>query len=187
MVEITYQMVLSTLQTIALIVGIAYYLYIMRNSQRTRELTLQSQELTRKAQEQALETRQAQLFMQIYSTWSSRESINIRKELIKWTWTDYDDFVQKYGEGNSPDANASFNELANWYEGIGVLIKRKLIDPAFVDDLMSGTTLWGWEKFGSIVRERRVRGEMPYYYEFWEYLYDEISAIAHKQHPELKT
>jgi len=35
MVEITYQMVLSTLQTIALIVGIAYYLIIMRNSQRT--------------------------------------------------------------------------------------------------------------------------------------------------------
>ena len=42
MVEITSQMVLSTLQTIALIVGIAYYLTIMRNSQRTRELSLKA-------------------------------------------------------------------------------------------------------------------------------------------------
>jgi uncharacterized membrane-anchored protein YhcB (DUF1043 family) len=50
MVEITYQMVLSTLQTIALIVGIAYYLIIMRNSQRNQALAL-------RAQEQALETR----------------------------------------------------------------------------------------------------------------------------------
>jgi uncharacterized protein HemX len=61
MVEITYQMILSTLQTIALIVGIVYYLIIMRNTQKTRELSLRAQELTLKAQEQAKETRQAQL------------------------------------------------------------------------------------------------------------------------------
>ena len=178
---------LQIVQTVGILVGIVYYLIIMRNSQRTRELTLQSQELTRKAQEQALETRQAQLFMQIYYTWSSRETIKLRRELYTWTWTDYDDFIEKYGEANNPEANALFQELGNWFEGIGVLIKRKLIDPAFVDDLMSGTTLLGWETFGSLVRERRVRDNLPFYYEFWEYLYDEVSAIAHKQHPELKT
>ena len=66
MAEITYQMLLSTIQTIALIVGIIYYLTIMRNAQKTRELTL-------KSQEHATETRQAQLFMQIYDKWSSTE------------------------------------------------------------------------------------------------------------------
>ncbi len=142
---------------------------------------------TRKNQDLQLETRQAQLFMQIYNTWTSRESINIRTELRTWTWTDYDDFIQKYGEANNPEAWSSFQELANFYEGIGVLIKRKLIDPAFVDDLMSGETLWGWVKFGAIVREYRVRKNAPYFYEFWEYLYNAVSAIAHEQHPELKT
>ena len=155
------------------IAGFSYYVLTVRNNQRN--------------QKQQLETRQAQLFMQIYYTWSSREMINIRKELRTWTWTDYDDFIQKYGEANNPDAHALLQELASWYEGIGVLIKRKLIDPVFVDDLMSGATLWGWETFGSYVRERRVRDNMPFYYEFWEYLYDEVSTIAHKQHPELKT
>ena len=67
MVEITLPLVLQIIQTVSLVVGIVYYLIIMRNSQRTRELTLRSQELTRKAQEQALETRQAQLFMQLYN------------------------------------------------------------------------------------------------------------------------
>ena len=152
----------------------------MRNAQKTRELAL-------RAQEYAGETRQAQLFMQIYSTWSSSEIIKIRRELETWVWTDYDDWVKKYGKTNNPAAFSSFQKLAAWYEGIGVLIKRKLIDPTFVDDLMSGATLWGWETFGSIVREHRVRDNKPYYYEFWEYLYDEVSAIAHKQHPELKT
>ena len=39
MVEITYQIVLSTLQTIALIVGIVYYITIMRNQQRAQQKT----------------------------------------------------------------------------------------------------------------------------------------------------
>ena len=34
MAEITYQMVLSTLQTAGLLVGIIYYLTIMKNSQK---------------------------------------------------------------------------------------------------------------------------------------------------------
>jgi len=63
MVEITLPIILQIVQTVALVVGIIYYLTIMRNQQRTRELTL-------KAQEHATETRQAQLFMQIYDKWS---------------------------------------------------------------------------------------------------------------------
>ena len=72
-------------------IGLAaiYYMMTLRNSQ--------------KAQQLQLETRQAQLFMQIYYTWSSSETINIRKELRTWTWTDYDDFIQKYGEANNPE------------------------------------------------------------------------------------
>jgi hypothetical protein len=60
MAEITYQMVLSTIQTVGLLVGIFYYITTMRNAQKTRELALKSQELTRKAQEHAVETRQIQ-------------------------------------------------------------------------------------------------------------------------------
>ena len=163
---------------IGLTVSIVYYANVLNNANKTRELQLKAQEL-------AIETRQAQLFMDIYRTWSSMETIRIRRELETLAWTDYDDFIQKYGVINNPDAYSSFQKLGAWYEGIGVLVKRKLIDPTFVDDLMSGAILWSWETFGSIVKERRVRNNAPQYYEFWEYLYDEISAIAHKQHPEL--
>ena len=170
---VDYSTLAIVLTGLGLTASILYYAMVLRNTNKTQQL--------------ALETRQAQLFMQIYYTWSSRENINIRRELRTWTWTDYDDFIKKYGAANNPEAYTLFQELATWYEGIGVLIKRNLIDPAFVDDLMSGDTLWGWETFGSLVRERRVRNNIPFYYEFWEYLYDEVSAIAHKQHPELKT
>ena len=177
---VSFEFLAIILTGLGLTASIVYYSTILRNANKTRELQL-------KAQEHAGETRQAQLFMEIYRTWSSMETIKIRRELETWAWTDYDDFIQKYGVTNNPDAYSSFQKLGAWYEGIGVLIKRKLIDPTFVDDLMSGVILWGWETFGSIVREHRVRENMPFYFEFWEYLYEEISAIAHKQHPELAT
>jgi hypothetical protein len=170
---IDLQTVINYIAIISVPVGVAYHILTLNN--------------TRKSQQMQLETRQAQLFMQIYSTWSSDELVKIRRELMSWTWTDYDDFHKKYGEKNNPEAFLSYIKLGTWFEGVGVLVKRKLIDPTFVDDLMSGSTMWGWETFGSIVKERRVRDNTPYYYEFWEYLYDEVSAIAHKQHPELAT
>jgi replicative DNA helicase len=46
MVEITYQMVLSTLQTIALIVGIYYYIMTIRANQRNQEISLKNQQLS---------------------------------------------------------------------------------------------------------------------------------------------
>jgi hypothetical protein len=49
MVEITLPIILQLLQTAGILVGIIYYITIMRNTQKTRELTLQSQELTHKA------------------------------------------------------------------------------------------------------------------------------------------
>jgi hypothetical protein len=73
MVDVTYQMVLSTLQTAGLLVSIFYYITVLRNQQKNQEIslrnqekTLESLELTRKSQEDALHTRQAQFFMDIY-------------------------------------------------------------------------------------------------------------------------
>jgi hypothetical protein len=45
MVEITYQMVLSTLQTVGILEGIIYYLFIMRNSQRNQQMQLETRQL----------------------------------------------------------------------------------------------------------------------------------------------
>jgi hypothetical protein len=67
MVDISYQMVLSTLQTAGILVGIFYYIFTLRNAQHTRELQL-------RAQEQAADTQKAQLLMQ-YNEKVSRPDI----------------------------------------------------------------------------------------------------------------
>ena len=63
-------MFLSTLQTAGILVGIFYYLMVLRNQQKNQEMSLRNQELTLKSQALATETRQAQLFMQLFDRWS---------------------------------------------------------------------------------------------------------------------
>jgi len=70
-------MVRDIVAILGVIGGFTYYVMTVRSSQRNQTLSL-------KAQEQALETRQAQLFMYIYDKWSSREYIKVRNEYSTW-------------------------------------------------------------------------------------------------------
>ena len=172
-------MVLSTLQTLGILVGIIYYITIMRNSQKNQKLTLI-------AQEQALETRQAQLFMYIYDRWSSPDYNKHFFALREWEWNDYEDFMERYGGDKNPDIYYHFSSIGTFFEGIGVLVKRKLIDPTIVDDLISNSVIFFWEKFGvPIIKERQVRDNFPQFYEWVEYLYSVVKPIRDSQHPEL--
>ena len=75
MVEITYQMVLSTPQTLSLGVGVIYYIMTLQNTRKNQQLTL--------------ETRQAQLFMTIYSRFYTNEFWENTSDLGKWEWDSY--------------------------------------------------------------------------------------------------
>jgi hypothetical protein len=181
MVEITLPIVLQILQTAGILVGIFYYIMTLRNAEKARDLTL-------KSQEHATETRQAQLFMQLYDKYSDPEFVKHQHAISKWEWTDYEDFLERYGNAKNPDVYIHFSQQARFFEGVGVLVKRKFIDPAVVDDLMSGNVLDFWEKFGeSFIKELQERNNYPQFYEHVEYLYHVIKPIRDSQHPELKT
>ena len=177
--------VLTLLQTVSIMVGIGYYILNIQNNQRNQKLSLKSQELSRKAQEQSLETRQAQLFMYMYDRWSDPEFLTHWNEIFSWEWTEYDDFREIL---KSTVNAASFSSVAIFFEGVGVLVKRKLVDPSLVDDLMSGMLINFWEKFGEpMIKLHQVRINYPQYFEHVEYLYNVIKPMVESQHPELQS
>ena len=153
------------------IAGFTYYVLTVRNSQRMQKMTL--------------ETRQAQLFMQIYSQWNSMEMGRNYQRIMDMEWTDYDDFLEK--RDANIESKTGFRTVARFFEGIGVLVHRGLIDVTFVDDLMSGATMRYWEKLAPTVKEARIRDNWPQLVEWIEYLYNQIKPIVEEQHPELKT
>jgi hypothetical protein len=132
-----------------------------------------------------LQTRQAQLFIPIYSTYHSDEYMKAYSEIMRWKWENYDDYINKYGPESNPEAYIMYRKVFGFFEGVGVLVRRRLIDPSLVDDLMSGAIVQYWERFESILLERRRRLNWPQVGEQIEYLYNEVKPIAERQRQQL--
>ena len=164
------QVVRDLVAIFGVIAGFSYYVLTVRNSQRMQKMQL--------------ETRQAQLFMQIYSLRHSTDYFIKYQEFLNREWTDYDEAMEKFG---NPEDMAKTLSLGAYFEGIGVLVKRGLLDPTLVDDLLSINIFEFWEKIEPLVIERRKRMNKPTSGEWMEYLYNEIRKIAEEQHPELRT
>jgi len=81
-----------------LVVGVVIALQQLRDIKQTRETEL--------------ETRQAQLFMELYNRYSTKE---FRQQALTvrniYSWTDYEDFMSKYGLENNPDAYSNISSL----------------------------------------------------------------------------
>jgi hypothetical protein len=155
------------------VAGFSYYVLTVRNSQRTQQLQL--------------ETRQAQLFTQLYNRFQSIEFHRQFNEIMEWEFKDLDEFLEKYGSEKNPEAFAMRGSVGAYFEGMGVLVKRGLIDVTITDDLVSGVIIRFWNQLGPIYIGLRERLNYPQFAEWTEYLYNQIRQIAEQQHPELKT
>jgi hypothetical protein len=158
--------------TASVTVGAAYYMLTLRATQRSMKNTL--------------ETRQVQMFMNIYSQFWGREFQSQWNQMMDWEYRDLDEFMAKYGHTANPEAWTTLTSVCNFFEGIGVLIYRGYIDRTLVDDLTSGFVLRLWDKIKPIAYEYRKRNNWPQAFEWVEYLHDEIRAIAESQNPELR-
>jgi hypothetical protein len=128
------------------LVGVIYYILDIRNQARTR---------------------QTDLVMRLYSQFNSLEFQKLWQEVLRREAKDYDDYLHKYG-------TAELWSVGLFFEGIGILLKRKLIEIELVDDMFTTPIKWTWEKIKDIALEtRRVRNQ-PEIVEWFEYLYNEM-------------
>jgi hypothetical protein len=154
MVEITYQMVLSTLQTLSIMVGIGYYVLTLRNQDKAR---------------------QAQLFMQLYNRFVDPEFLDHVREPWTREWDDIDDFRQKYLVGEYP---RDLGILMNFFEGFGVLLKKGLIDGDLLYEQIPTNAYTIWERYEPWAKWVRAEANYPQYMRPLEYLANEMKKIA---------
>jgi len=83
----------------------------------------------------------------------------------------YQDFVERYA--GKPEELAFFKILI-FFEGIGVLVKRRLVPLKLVDDFMHGATIQTWKKTEEVIRGYRKEFNWKEFEEMFEYLYNQI-------------
>jgi len=126
-----------------------------------------------------VKTRQTDLVMRLYSIFGGKEHMEAYYRVITTEFRSYEEFAKKYPLG-TPEATA-LDTFCAFYEGIGVLLHRKLIDIGLVDDLFTTPITSGWEKIGPVIKEARERWKRPQIWEWFEYLYNEMQ----KREPQL--
>lgn len=135
-----------------------------------------------KQRQTEIETRQAQLFMQLYDRRTDVESWRHWLEVCyQMKWENPEDFMQKYGPAINPDAFAKWLTVGNYFVGVGVLVRRKLIELELVYDLMPNMAIGWWDKAGPIVKALRESFDRPEHMKDAEYLCDELRNIRDKK------
>ena len=97
------------------------------------------------------------------------------------SYTDYDEFIEKYGSEKNPDAWAIWFSVAAFFNGVGVLVGRNLIDIDLVEELLGNITDRMWTVMGPVLKEWREQGttQKMRKYELlhgFEYLYNLMSS-----------
>ena len=111
--------------------------------------------------------RQTDLVTKLYSNFNSLEFQKVWEEVLKREAKDYYDYEKKYGW-------AEFTAVGMFFEGIGILLKRKLIDIDLVDDMFTSPIKWTWVKIKDITLEARKDRNQPEILEWFEYLHGEM-------------
>jgi hypothetical protein len=135
------------------LVGVVYYILDMRNQARTR---------------------QTDLVMRLYSTYGSKDFQEAWATVRELDFKDYNDFVKKYGW------SAAMSEVCLFFEGVGVLLHKKLVDISMLDDLFTGPVKMTWEKMKPMIEGHREQRKYPQFYEWLEYLYNEMKKREQK-------
>lgn len=172
MVEITLPVILQIVQTVSLVVGIIYYLTIMRNQQRTRESALKLQEEAEKSRQRETIFLRFQGFDKIY-----HEAIG---DVLSQEWgSTHDDFMN-----HSPESRANFNYVQVRYNNLGVMLKHGMIDPdLFYEIFPTRNILRFWEQMKGIIQDYREKTKDLTYNEGFEYLYNETK----RRYPDITT
>jgi len=129
----------------------------------------------------ALETRQAQLLMQIYDRVNNR---NFTRDWAEtnyfWKWNDHNDYFKKYG--TNLEEYPKFKNIIDTYEGIGVILKNKLVDPKLIYGVLRESPILYWEKFSPLMKEFGVEAGESLMYPGFEFLCKEMNKQYELEH-----
>jgi len=129
------------------LIGVAYYILDMRNQKQVR---------------------QTELVNGLYSSVKTKEFLEAWEKLAtREITTDLDEYRKKYGF-------VELNIVFTFFDQVGILLRRRLVDIGLVQDFFGSTVIETWGKFKPLFDEEEKRLGRPHVYQAIEYLYNEM-------------
>jgi hypothetical protein len=157
MVEFTIPLALDIIRTVGILVGIVYYLTIMRNQSRTRE---------------------AQFLLQLNQVFQDKEAISDWYNVTQMRFKDYQDFLENYDSSANTELYLQRSRVYRMLNTCGHLLQRGLVNPETVYDALSGALIVNmWNNHGPIIKEIRIHENIPLHLEGLEYCAEAMKKV----------
>jgi hypothetical protein len=170
---------LVVLQTVSYIIAAlsfavtcAYYIMNLRNTQKNMKMTL--------------ETRRIGLIDSISSRLQGLEGNRNYQEVMRCEWTDYEDFIRKYGSNYNPEASALRSFFYGTYDSLGSMLRKGMVEKEDLYDHGLYAVIEFWTKYRSVIEEGRKRLHGSFWLSDLEYLANEMMKVHLKNDPSYK-
>ena len=129
---------------------------------------------------QQTKIRQTDLVMRLYSSFGSEDFQHAALKVMRLDYTNAKDYVKKYGApGSERPVSMAIMKIMFFFEGVGILLRRKLIDIDLVAQLFGPNIRWQWERIKPLIESFRTLLNAPGMANSFEYLYN---AMIEKEH-----
>jgi hypothetical protein len=143
---------------VGVLVGVVYYILEIRHQSRLR----QTESVTR---------------LSPYFNMNAREMQEAITQVCSIEYENYKDYLEKYS-GKAEDTTLKI--LGNYFEGIGILVDKKLVGADIVYSFWGDIVQSSWEKIQPLVTDMRKDNDDPNMFLFWEHLYNEMKRRERK-------
>jgi hypothetical protein len=157
------QTVSTVMASASVMAGIVYYAFQVRHQTKLRQMDL---------------------FMRLYSAFTSKELTEAGLTTGSLEYKNYDDFVEKYGIPSDIPSDkkpvwAALNMFINYFNEVGMLLHRGFVDIESVDELFGYRVAFFWEKLKPLIEGWRKQLN-PQVAKCFEYLYNEMKKREKK-------
>ncbi len=142
----------AVVAAISVVVGVIFAIFQMRDAARTRHTGLIIQ------LNPALKVTMSEVIEYISRIWNLE-------------FKDYKEYLEKYGD---PLSDKALHTTTGYYDGLGFLLYKRLIDIETIEYIVSGSSTGVWEKLKPITEGMRKHYNMPELFKWFEYLYEEM-------------
>ncbi len=134
--------------SVSVVIGVIYYAWEIRNQSRIR---------------------QTELSLRLVEQFTDKEFIKSWGLAMTREEKDYDEYIKKYGV-------TELFQISIFFEGVGFLLYRKLLDISMAKELWTDPVIMVWEKIGHILKQ--LHSDKAF---LFEYLYNELKKGKQRQ------
>jgi hypothetical protein len=118
-------------------------------------------------------TRKTEIIMKIYERFGTREVVEAINRVGNAKFENIADYNKKYGF-------TDITQIAELFEGVGVLLEQNLIDIKMVDRLFGPSLNLLWVRMKPVLYAMREGLKEPFFFSHYEYLVNRLDSYRKK-------